>query len=142
MGTISLLHHRTFERLENSNKFFLTILARELASDSIAFPNILSGDLSLQDLPVEIDDMLQEFVDVVPDELPSELPAKDSKRSFSSDFGFGSGTAKSLKYDNRVPYRGYHDIKTRLAKLQNLSNAVVSSRFGHILNPCSLPFVT
>ena len=73
-GTISLLHHRPFERLGNSNKFFLTILAKELASDSIAFPNVPSGDLSLRDLPVEIDDLLKEFVDVVPEELPSELP--------------------------------------------------------------------
>ena len=52
----------------------MIILARELTSDSIAFPNVLSGDLSLQDLPVEIDDLLKEFVDVVPQELPSELP--------------------------------------------------------------------
>jgi len=73
-GTISLLHHKPFERLGNSNKFFLIILARALASDSIAFCNVPSGDLSRQDLPVEIDDLLKEFVDVVPEELPSELP--------------------------------------------------------------------
>ena len=72
--TISHIHHRSFEKLGNSNKFFVTILARELTSDSIVFPNVLSGDLSLQDLPVEIDDLLKEFVDVVPEELPSELP--------------------------------------------------------------------
>jgi len=74
-GTISLLYHRPFERLGNSNEFFLTILARELASDSIGFPNV---HLGAQDLPVEIDDMLKEFGDVVPEELPSELrPLRD-----------------------------------------------------------------
>ena len=73
-GIISLLHHRPFERLGNSNKFFLTILVSELASDSIAFPNIPSSDPPLWDLPVEIDDLLEGFDDVVPEELPSELP--------------------------------------------------------------------
>ena len=73
-GTISLLHHRSFERLGNSNKFFLTILARELVSDFIAFPNIPLDDLSLRDLLVEINDLLKEFLDVVPENLPSELP--------------------------------------------------------------------
>ena len=45
--TISHIDHRSFERLGNPNKFFLTILARELTSDSIVFPNVPSGDLSL-----------------------------------------------------------------------------------------------
>jgi len=72
-GTISLLYHRPFERLGNSNKFFLIILARELASDSIAFPNVPSCDLSIRDLPIGIDNLLKEFVDVIPQELSSEL---------------------------------------------------------------------
>jgi len=71
---IALIHHRPFERLGNSNKFFLTILARELTSNSIAFPNVPSGDLSRQDLLVEMDDLPKEFVDFVPEELPSEVP--------------------------------------------------------------------
>ena len=74
MELIALIHHRPFERLENSNKFFLTILARELTSNSIAFPNVPSGDLSRQDLLVEMDDLPKEFVDFVPEELPSEVP--------------------------------------------------------------------
>jgi len=73
-GTISLLHHRPIERLENLNKFFLTILARELALDSIALPNVPSSDQPLQDHPVEIDDLFQEFAKVASKELPGELP--------------------------------------------------------------------
>jgi len=34
-----------------------------------------SSDLPLRDLPVEIDDLLKEFADVVLEELPSELPS-------------------------------------------------------------------
>jgi len=73
-GTIFLLHHRTFERLGNSNKFYLTILARELASNSIAFSNVPSSDLPSEDVPAMIDGLLKEFVDIVPEALPSELP--------------------------------------------------------------------
>jgi len=38
------------------------------------FPNIPLGDLFLWDLPVEVRDLHKEFVNVVPEELPSELP--------------------------------------------------------------------
>ena len=47
-ATISFLHHRPSERLGNSNKFFLTILARELALESIVFPNCLSETSQLR----------------------------------------------------------------------------------------------
>ena len=74
-GNIFLLHHRPFERLGNSNKFFLTILARKLASYSIAFPNVPSSIPPFQDLLAEIDDILKELADVVPRTfLVSSLP--------------------------------------------------------------------
>ena len=62
------------------------------------------------------------------------LSPMDSKRNFDRDFDFGSGTAKSLEYANRILYRGYRGMETRFAKLQNLSDAAVPSRFGHISN--------
>jgi len=46
--------------------------------------------------------------------------------------GFGRDWEKSLKCGNRVPYRGENAV----GQLQNLSNAAVSSRIGHILNHC------
>jgi len=53
----------------------------------------------------------------------------------NSKCGFGSGMAKSLEYGNRVLYRSYRGMKTRFVKLQNLSNAAVSSQLSCILNP-------
>jgi len=67
--------------------------------------------------------------------------SKDSKCGFGRDFGFGFGSSTKNRSNaaNRVPYRGYRGMKTRFAQLQNLSNAAVSARFGHILNPFSHP---
>jgi len=45
---LSLLHHRLFERLENSNKFNLTILPREQSLDSISFPNSHLVSISME----------------------------------------------------------------------------------------------
>ena len=69
-GTISFLHPRPFERLSNSTKFYLTIIARELVSDSSSFPSVSPST----EIPSEIDRLLKEFADIVPDELPGELP--------------------------------------------------------------------
>jgi len=62
---------KDWEALRSSS---LTILAWVLASDSIALPNAPSSDLPFWDLLAEIDDLLKEFDDVVPEKLPSELP--------------------------------------------------------------------
>ena len=43
-GTISLLQYRPFEKVENSNRFYLTVLARKASTDHITFPNSLSSD--------------------------------------------------------------------------------------------------
>ena len=59
-GTISFLHHRTFERLRNSNKFYLTIIARELPSNYISFPSSPSC-VSTTGILYEIDELLEEF---------------------------------------------------------------------------------
>jgi len=129
-GTISLLHHRPFERLGNSNKFFLTILARELASDSIAFPNVPSGDLSLRDLPVEIDDLLKEFVDVVPEELPSELhPLRDIQH------------AVDLVPGSQLPNLPHYRLNpTERKELNRKVQELLSKGFvRHSMSPCAVP---
>lgn len=56
-------------------KLCLTILARKLALDSIAFPNVPSSDPPSQDHPAEINNLLKEFADVVLEELLSKLPS-------------------------------------------------------------------
>jgi len=73
-GTISLPQYKPFEKLSNSNRFYLKVLAREASADPITFPNSLSSDPSSQDHPIEIAALLKEFVDIVPEELLGELP--------------------------------------------------------------------
>jgi len=129
-GTISLLHHRPFERLENSNKFFLTILARELASDSITFPNVPSDDFSLRDLPVEIDDLLKEFVDVVPEELPSELPPlRDIQHAID------------LVPGSQLPNLPHYRLNpTEREELNRQVQELLSKGFvRHSISPCAVP---
>lgn len=73
-GTISVLHHRPFARLGNSNEFYLTILARELALDTISFPSSPTSFPPCNGIPNEIAKLHKEFANTVPDELPDELP--------------------------------------------------------------------
>ena len=63
-----------FEKVDHSNRFYLTVLAKEVSDDSITFPHFLLSDPPSLDHPVEITNLLKEFADIVPEELPSELP--------------------------------------------------------------------
>ena len=71
--TISLLQYKPFEKLGNSNKFYRTILAKEAFADHITFPHSPSSDPPSQDPLAEIAGLLEEFADVVTEELPIEL---------------------------------------------------------------------
>ena len=72
-GTISFLHHRTFERLRNSNKFYLTILAKNLDSNSISFLSSPTCVTPSKGTLEEIDKSLKSFANITPDELLGEL---------------------------------------------------------------------
>ena len=88
-GTLFLIHHRTFERLGNSNKFYLTILARELASNSIFFPSSPPYECPSKGIPYEIDELLKEFANIILDELLGKLPPlKDIKHAMDLVPGF------------------------------------------------------
>ena len=74
IGTIFLLHHRTFDRLRISKKFYLTIFARELTPYSISSPRPPTCVRPSMGFPDENNELLKEFVDIDPNELPGELP--------------------------------------------------------------------
>jgi len=73
-GTISLLQYKPFEKLGNSNRFYLIVLTREASSDHISFLNSLSSDPPSLDQPVETIDLLKLFAGIVLEELPGEFP--------------------------------------------------------------------
>jgi len=60
--------------LGNFTKFYLTIITRELASDSISFPNFSPIAILSTKIRPKIDGLLKEFADIVQSELPGELP--------------------------------------------------------------------
>lgn len=74
-GTISLLQYKTFEKLGNSNRFYLTVLTRGTSTNPITFPNSPLSEPLSQGPPDEIIDLLKEFANIVPKDLPSELPS-------------------------------------------------------------------
>ena len=53
-GTISHLRHKPFKKLGTSNKFYLTVLAREASADHITFPHPPSSEPPSEGLPAEI----------------------------------------------------------------------------------------
>jgi len=67
---LSLLQYKPFEKLENSNRFYLTVLTREACANHITFPNSLSSDPPSQGHPAEIVHLLGKFVDIVPEKRP------------------------------------------------------------------------
>jgi len=62
-----------FKKLGKSYRFYLKVFAREASADHISVLNSLSIDPPSPDHPVEIVDLLKEFTDITPEELPSEL---------------------------------------------------------------------
>ena len=70
---ISKLHERNFHILK-CNKFKRE---RERIETSICLALVakeVSSDCLIVDVPLEVKNLLDDFVDMVPDELPSELP--------------------------------------------------------------------
>lgn len=63
--SLHILSHRAFEREGQRSRRWLAIVARETLPDSTE---------SKSDFPLEVRKLLEEFLDVMPDELPSELP--------------------------------------------------------------------
>ena len=60
---LHILKCKQFEREEFETGMCLALVAKEVPSDS-----------SIVDVPLEVKNLLDDFVDMVPDELPSELP--------------------------------------------------------------------
>lgn len=75
MGTISLLQYKPFEKLGNSSKFYLTIPAKEASGGHITFLHYPLSDLPSHGPPTEMADLLKEFTNVVPEEVPTKLPS-------------------------------------------------------------------
>ena len=60
---LHILKCKKFEREGFETGLCLALVAKEVPTDS-----------SIVDVPLEVKNLLDDFVDIVPDELPSELP--------------------------------------------------------------------
>jgi len=110
-GNISLLQYKIFEKLKNSNRFYLTSLTKEASADHIAFLNSVLSDLTAQDHLVEMAYLLKEFVDIIPVELLNEPPPLRDKQHavdlvFSSQLPslshYRSNTAEHAELNKQV----------------------------------------
>ena len=124
--TIPLLQYKPFEKLGKCNRFYFTVLAREASTDHITFPTSLSSDPPSQNHPVQIVNLLKEFVNIVPDELP---PLRDIQHAIN------------LAPSSELPILSRHRLNpTKLAKLNRQVQQLLSKGFAHhSMSPCVIP---
>jgi len=101
-----------------------------VSDDSITFPHFLLSDPPSLDHPVEITNLLKEFADIVPEELPSELPPlRDIQHAI--DLVFGS----------QLPNLPHYRLNpTKRAELNRQVQELLSKGFiHHSMRPCAVP---
>ena len=86
----------------------------------------------ITDLPEEIQDMLQDFGDIIVDDLPDELPPK---RSISHCLDFIPGASLPNKAAYRMSPKDHEEIRKQLQEL--LDKGMIRES----MSPCAVPTV-
>ena len=82
----------------------MTTLARELALDYISFPTSPTCVPPSERIPDEINELLKEFVDIVPDKLLSELPPLRDIIKIGRRDGCQKSILQNIMYNQYVSY--------------------------------------
>jgi hypothetical protein len=95
-------------------------------------PRVILANTSMEDLPEEIQEMLENFADIVVDELPHSLPPI---RSISHYIDLIPGDSLPNKVAYRLTPRENEEVKNQVQEL--LDKGLVKES----LSPCAIPFV-
>ena len=116
---LHILKCKKFERKGFETGLCLTLMEKEVHSDS-----------SIVDVPLEVKNLLDDFVDIVPDELPSELPPlRDIQHAIDLVPGF--------QLPNLPHYR--MNPKERDELNRQVKGLLEKGFVKHSLSPCAVP---
>lgn len=117
--SLHILNHRAFEREGQKSRCWLAIVARETPPDS-------TGPKS--SFPPEVHKLLEEFLDVIPDELPSE-PMRDIQHAIE--------LVPGSQLPNLPHYR--MNPKERAELNRQVEELLAKGFVRHSLSPCAVP---
>ena len=95
-------------------------------------PRVILTNTSVEYLPIEIQELLENFVDIVMDELPHSLPPI---RSISHHIDLSPGASLPNKIAYRLTPRENGEVKKKFQEL--LDKGLITE----ILSPCAVPTV-
>ena len=104
----------------------------EVSYAIICKPNVVVTKTDISDLPLEIQDMLSEYGDIIVDDLPSELPPI---RKISHHMDLIPGTSLPNKAASRMNPQENEEIRKQIQEL--LDKGLIRES----LSPCAVPIV-
>lgn len=114
-------------------KEFLQQMEEEEVSYAVVYkPKVVLMDTEIADLPMEVQELLHEFHDIVVDELPSELPPK---RSISHHIDLIPGASLPNKAAYRMTPKENEEVRKQVQEL--LDKGLIRES----LSPCVVPTV-